>query len=1553
MGIIKNKINKILVATSLVFGLASCVGDSADSPPAPVPPVGQTCGVTGNQALDVAVNNYGNVIDSVATLNEFTARTGSFDRVYNVGQFLKDFDFQRQIGVTELPPTAVEGTQLNGGYTSAFISSEEDKSGLSGSALEELVGFAVALDFAKTKKVNNKTFVQFEIQFEDVVFRQVNNTQEVIENNIVQSPNANQFVYGVYEAKITNKLTIKDECNEEINVNSTTDIAFFSSKIDNATTTKGSADNEIIITSDVQVPVGYLIRGITPTIITPHNINAVVSEGPNISLKWDLIAPSYNYRVYYSANSNFETGDDNVEIVDVQLPEFSLQQGLSRGQTLYFQITSLAGGSESEPSARVSVTIPVDTPESALVLSASARGDGTVRLQWGSPIENDAIEYTIFRKKIGTSNFIELTTVRPNTNAFIKREIIDSNVELATTYVYQLTYSNFLSPPASPLSTEVAATTIDVVIADNLPPVAVAGTAISASYGDTVTLDGGASTDDNNEITSYLWEPSPGNPASVNILNNNQPQATFVAPISAEELLQLSFVLTVSDGVSQDSDTVNVILTPQPTPGGGNQPPEAVIVASTEEPKVGETVTLNAGSSTDSDNDTLSYKWSQIDSNADLGINDLTDAQIAFEIPTGTVAGTVFNLLLEASDGFAADTAVANITVIEDPIIQGDLEVYIETSHNPVGQNEEVMVVITVANNSGADKTGVVLTMDYPEGFNGLSRSYISEGGVCGSSVCDPGDNITWTLGTLPAGASTFVILSPIAVSDIANGADIPINVSVIDQSEVMTTASYNLKGINKRELNLQLVEASNPVVGGNSLTYKLAYGFSATSAVADEVILTFVLPENISFSSASHGGNVTQGVVNWTLGRLEPGEIGFVNVELQILNNTPVGTIILAQANIVDNGNRVTIAETYTRVEQAQGLNLVMSVYPESVQANEQMYITLTASNTSNIDHENMNIFFRYAQELQDLATDFISDGGACISGRCDTDGETTEWSLGTVKANSATTVTLTPHLHNMSAGSVLKLYAELEQSNSTLVAAKGRQSISIIDDRQLELAIDVDHNPVTPGEQLTYALNYSLNATSVISEGTILSLTLPENTSFVSASNGGTLAGNKVSWPLTRLDPGESGQVKLVVQVGNSVVAGSTLVANAQLIDNQTPNPRLTTSKVVTQVEAERPLELTMATSRNPVRSAEQLTVELIINNTSDFKRSGISVNMRYPSEFKNMDYDYFVSDSGFCPNSLCDENGEFLIWNIGDIEANSTKTLTLTPWIHENVQQGNMIELYAELEQGEDYSVEATDSLTIKNDRFIELVTTEDRDPVMPGEFLIYTLTYSAYSPGSSLASAVLETTLPAGVEYVDASNGGIFADNKVVWILGSIAAGQSGKRTLTVKVIDTLVAGSTLKLDSIFKEVGADPEVVSRSDIVTRVEEARPLELAITATPAAIGPGTAMSVSLTVNNTADFERSAIWIALHFPTEWDRLDSSLISDDGFCVIRSSYCEQDGELIWWNIGSLPANDSKVVTLQPTVFDTIAKGMLLELNAKTFDSSGTTTREHKVIAIE
>ena len=65
------------------------------------------------------------------------------------------------------------------------------------------------------------------------------------------------------------------------------------------------------------------------------------------------------------------------------------------------------------------------------------------------------------------------------------------------------------------------------------------------------------------------------------------------------------------------------------------------------------------------------------------------------------------------------------------------------------------------------------------------------------------------------------------------------------------------------------------------------------------------------------------------------------------------------------------------------------------------------------------------------------------------------------------------------------------------------------------------------------------------------LLSLPVPVGTTFVSASDGGTLVGDSVQWNVGSLNPGDSGQRTMIVDVDNAAVDGQVLNANAVITD------------------------------------------------------------------------------------------------------------------------------------------------------------------------------------------------------------------------------------------------------------------------------------------------------------------------------------------------------------------------------------------------------------------
>ena len=143
--------------------------------------------------------------------------------------------------------------------------------------------------------------------------------------------------------------------------------------------------------------------------------------------------------------------------------------------------------------------------------------------------------------------------------------------------------------------------TVSVFIGEDVDrTMANAGANTRASSGDTVSLDGGASTSASGDLT-YNWRQIGSGPR-VSLSDADAATASFTAP-DASRLTTLTFRLTVTDEAGgTDSDTVSVVV-------GTNRPPSA---DAGNNMRVTEgTLVRLSGSGTDPERDRLTYQWSE------------------------------------------------------------------------------------------------------------------------------------------------------------------------------------------------------------------------------------------------------------------------------------------------------------------------------------------------------------------------------------------------------------------------------------------------------------------------------------------------------------------------------------------------------------------------------------------------------------------------------------------------------------------------------------------------------------------------------------------------------------------------------------------------------------------------------------------------------------------------------------------------------------------------------------------------------------------------------
>ena len=208
----------------------------------------------------------------------------------------------------------------------------------------------------------------------------------------------------------------------------------------------------------------------------------------------------------------------------------------------------------------------------------------------------------------------------------------------------------------------------------NHPPNADAGPDQLVNEGQSVSLNGSNSMDDDDGIVSYHWVQTGG--ADVTLSNPDDVQPYFTAPDVGVEGTALTFELTVTDMAgNQGQDTCVVNVTRQ------NEPPQANAGVD-QTVNEGEAVILDGASSLDIDDGIIAYEWVQI------GYPTITLSNASTPTPTFTAPpvgpdglSLTFSLTVTDAGGLQdTDACIVNVSWLNEPptaIINPD---YLETT---------------------------------------------------------------------------------------------------------------------------------------------------------------------------------------------------------------------------------------------------------------------------------------------------------------------------------------------------------------------------------------------------------------------------------------------------------------------------------------------------------------------------------------------------------------------------------------------------------------------------------------------------------------------------------------------------------------------------------------------------------------------------------------------------------------------------------------------------------------------------------------------------------
>ena len=401
----------------------------------------------------------------------------------------------------------------------------------------------------------------------------------------------------------------------------------------------------------------------------------------------------------------------------------------------------------------------------------------------------------------------------------------------------------------------------------------------------------------------------------------------------------LSGTVTSSTGTLLASFTVTV--------GGlaGNQPPVAQLSVATSGAVAGQLLTFDPAGSIDSDGTIVRWDWTFGDGQTAVSVGATN-----WPVTHAFAAAGTYSATLKVTDDKGAVGAVSrSVTVAAKPAV-GATQMAMTATPDPVRPGELVQYAVTVTNR-GVNVAGYTVDAQVPN-YSTVPAGGIGQGGFCvgvaNPSPCPSGGTVRWTNFSISGGQSATLPFAAMVntASPPANGTIIRSTATALNGSYSGATAGVDVV-VSTADLSLGMVNGPSPVFPGGALSYTLHFG-NPGGVSTSAAVLTASLPPGTSFATASDGGTVVGGVVQWNVGALASGAVGqrqFVVLVDAAMSN---GSVITATADLRDasTGRSLARANAAAAVLTSSATQMAMTATPDPVRPGELVQYAVTVTN-------------------------------------------------------------------------------------------------------------------------------------------------------------------------------------------------------------------------------------------------------------------------------------------------------------------------------------------------------------------------------------------------------------------------------------------------------------------------------------------------------------------------------------------------------------------------------------------------------------------------------
>ena len=522
---------------------------------------------------------------------------------------------------------------------------------------------------------------------------------------------------------------------------------------------------------------------------------------------------------------------------------------------------------------------------------------------------------------------------------------------------------------------------------------------------------------------------------------------------------------------------------------------------------------------------------------------------------------------------------------------------------------------------------------------------------------------------------------------------------------------------------------------------------------------------------------------------------------------------------------------------------------------------------------------------------------------------GETLTWTVGSLAAGESRVLIYRSVISSSASNATITTPATLLVSGT--VEATAAADVVIDTNSSVVLDIGSEVSPAATGETFDLRINYGALQGQGGAGFAELSVALPPEVEFVSASGSGTESGSVVSWTLGPIPGGLNSSETITVQANSGLATGTLLDISADLDPGNAGEPAATTARTI-PVHPSEPLLVTFSASDVPTVRNTRSDFTITVSNVSAGTVEGTQIRFLLP-DFLSSFYPGSTSDPSNISGcgTFC-EGGEFLTWTPGNLEPGQVRTLFFETSARDAAFGGALQRFvglitapgFAEQTPSYQYGFKSGTVLTVGLDA--------DVAPVPAGGTYTYRITTGVLDFSSGADDATLRLELPEEVTFISATGNPTAADDVVTWSFGPLGAGFSDEQAVTVQADAALNNGQLLKAGVTF-DPGTFGESTMRGRLVTPVAPESPLKIALTANDTPANSGTRVDYALTVSNDTQFPITDTEVQLVLGEFLSSFYPSSTNDPDNVSNCGTFCDA-GEIMIWEAGTLTAGESKTL---------------------------------------